>query len=234
MDFVRIQPGSFLMGSGDEKDRARVTLSQPFHMGVTQVTQEQWEVIMGENPSLIKRVNLPVVWVSWDDCQAYARKLDAKVDGAKFSLPTEAQWEYACRAGTSTKYYFGDNAWENDKHVMTKYARTRDTSSAYIQEGCFNEQPVRMLSPNAWGLYDMHGNVSEWCLDYYGDPLKGSLIDPQPPAPSGCGYATRVIRGGSWRDEDGDCCSSYRTGCFKLSDSNVGLRLVCYPAHEKA
>jgi len=180
--------GQFMMGSpADEPNRQNnetqrpVTLSKGFWMLETEVTQGMWMSVMGNNPSSNKGLNFPVTDVSWNDCQEYIKKLnELKVApaGYRFSLPTEAQWEYACRAGTTTAYHFGNRLRriqaniENDKTMA-----------------------VARYPANAWGLYDMHGNVWEWCLDFLGDYPGGTLIDPTGP-PLG---SSRVVRGGGYR-----------------------------------
>jgi formylglycine-generating enzyme required for sulfatase activity len=163
----------------DYATRHEVTLTKPFYLGKFAVTQEQWEGVMGDNPSETKGAKLPVTDVSWDDCQEFIKKLNGITKG-KYRLPTEAEWEYACRAGTSTAYSFGANI------------TPKDANSSESEIG----KPVEVGSykPNAFGLYDMHGNVWEWCEDWYGDYPKGAVIDPKGPATG----EYRVLRGGSF------------------------------------
>lgn len=155
LDLVLIRPGKFMMGSENgernEKPVHEVTISQPFYLGKYEVTQAQWEAVMGSNPSESKGIYLPVECVSWEDCQNFIKKLNSKGVGT-FRLPTEAEWEYACRAGTT-----GDHAGKIDE--MAWYGKMNE----------FRKQPVGMKKANPWGLYDMHGNVFEWCQDWYGD-----------------------------------------------------------------
>ena len=176
---VLIPAGNFMMGEGE--DRHAVTISKPFYLGVTEVTQAQYEAVMGANPSEYKGATTPVECVSWDDAAEFCRKLSEKT-GQTVRLPTEAEWEYACRAGTQTEFSFGA-----DPSALGDYAWHGGNSGYY-------PHPVGRKKPNAWGLYDMHGNVHEWCADWYGEYPKGPVTDPTGPA-SG---TVRVLRGGSW------------------------------------
>jgi eukaryotic-like serine/threonine-protein kinase len=186
LEMVLIPAGKFKMGSpASEKDRSdnetqhEVTLTKPFYMGKYEVTQEQWEAVMGNNPSSRnKGAKLPVTDVSWEDCQEFIKKLNAKTNGG-YRLPTEAEWEYACRAGTSTAYSFGDSLTNND----AKYGEPAGSTKV-----------VGSYKPNAFSLYDMHGNVWEWCEDFKSDYLAGAVIDPKGPATG----TNRVLRGGSF------------------------------------
>jgi formylglycine-generating enzyme required for sulfatase activity len=205
MELVFIRPGSFAMGEGDEK--RQVTLTKPFYMGKYEVTQEQWQAVMGSNPSQNKTARNPVENVSWDDCQQFVAKLK-KLSGLKASLPTEAQWEYACRAGSATKFCFGD-----DESGLAEYA----WYSANYTTG-FTTHPVGAKKPNAWGLYDMHGNVWEWCSDWSGSLPAGAVTDPQGP---GSG-SNRVFRGGNWPYDAASCRAAYRDH----GDPSSGYRLI--------
>ena len=154
MDFCRIPSGSFMMGEKDE--RRRVTIENEYYLGKYPVTQAQWQAVMGENPSRFTGdLNRPVEKVSWNDCQTFIAKLNEAVGEKRYRLPTEAEWEYACRAGTETEYYFGDEESE-----LRHYAW-------YLENSEYTSYPVGQLRPNAWGLYDMLGNVWEWCEDLY-------------------------------------------------------------------
>jgi formylglycine-generating enzyme required for sulfatase activity len=179
LKLVRIPAGKFMMGEGQEQHE--VTLSKPFYMGVTEVTQAQYQAVMGTNPSTFKGATNPVEMVSWDDATEFCKKLSEKTRQA-VRLPTEAEWEYVCRAGTETIFCFG-----NADSALGDYAWYKENSGSATH-------PVGQKKPNAWGLYDMHGNVWEWCADWYGDYPKAAVTDPQGPA-SG---PFRVLRGGSW------------------------------------
>jgi len=225
MDFVLIRPGSFMMGSEKGTDREKpvhqVTLTKPFYTGVYEVTQAQWKAVMGDNPVMDKSISpsavsigddLPVVCVSWDDCQRFLEKLKEKVGaGQTGRLPTEAEWEYACRAGSKTEYCSGD-----DEGRLSDYA----WFGGYTDN---KAHPVGQKKPNAWGLYDMHGNVSEWCADRYGDYSADGATDPQG-APSG---SARVYRGGSSGFPAMLTRSAYRY-MFEPSNgaTDLGFRLV--------
>ena len=165
-----------------------VIITKPYFMGKYEVTQEKWEAVMGNNPSSNKGAKFPVTDVSWDDCQDFIKKLNSMTDGG-YRLPTEAEWEYACRAGTTTKYSYGDNLTENDAN----------TNGGSIKA-------VGSYRPNAFGLYDMHGNVWEWCNDLYGPYPLGSATNPKGPK----GGAERVLRGGAFINFAQESSSSYR------------------------
>jgi formylglycine-generating enzyme required for sulfatase activity len=210
MEFTLIPAGEFMMGSHqspedvvkafglpeifvvylrNEHPQHRVRISKAFYLGKCEVTQEQWKAIMGTNPSFRKGAKLPVETVSWIDCQALINKLNEKFGrpGVKFSLPTEAQWEYACRGGNSTRFSFGD-----DKASLGEYAW-------YGRNSDKKTHPVGRKKPNSWGLYDMHGNVGEWCADWYDE---GYYKQSPPSDPTGPPKGTsRVLRGGSFYDD---------------------------------
>ncbi len=206
-EMVRVPSGKFMMG--EKSDSLQVTLTKPFYMGMFEVTQEQWESVMGNNPSSrTKGAKLPVTNVSWEDCQEFIKKLNTKTNGG-YRLPTEAEWEYACRAGTTTAYSFGDILTKNDANV--------DGFSAKVG-GIYN--------PNAFGLYDMHGNVWEWCGDWYADYSGGAVTDPKGP---GTG-TRRVLRGGSFSNVVSNARSSLR--CIGTPSSRYysgGFRLARTP-----
>ncbi|OFZ78482.1 MAG: hypothetical protein A2583_10830, partial [Bdellovibrionales bacterium RIFOXYD1_FULL_53_11] len=214
MKFVYIAPGTFMMGSPsseagrfNNEDHHKVTITKGFELQTTEVTQAQWEAVMGVNPSNFKGADRPVEKVSWNDAQAFIEKLNAQNDGYRYRLPTEAEWEYAARAGTKTAYSFGDNA-----SLLGEYAWYDGNSG--------NEtHAVASKKPNAWGLYDMHGNVWELVEDYYTASLgTSSVTDPK--GPSSGDY--RVIRGGSW-----DCYARNLRSIIDpgIAGSRLGLRL---------
>ncbi len=193
-----VPAGKFVMGSPDseqgrmpdEGPQHEATISKPFYMGVTEVTQAQYEAVMGTNPSRFTGPTNPVESVSWDDAVLFCRKLSEKT-GKAFRLPTEAEWEYACRAGSKTRFSFGDS-----DSVLGDYAWYGSNSGG-------KTNPVGQKKPNAWGLYDMHGNVYEWCADWYGSYSSGASTDPQGAGSGG----DRVVRGGSW---DYDATANFR------------------------
>jgi formylglycine-generating enzyme required for sulfatase activity len=199
LEMVLVPAGKFKMGSPVSDVRRKtnetqheVTLTKPFYMGKYEVTQEEWQAVMGKNPSIrTKGARLPVTDVSWNDCQEFIKKLNANTKGG-YRLPTEAEWEYACRAGTTTAYSFGDN-------ITPKEANYSDSK-------IFKPVAVGSYQPNAFGLYDMHGNVWEWCEDWYGDYPTGAVIDPKGPAMG----EKRVLRGGSFTDNGSWARASYR------------------------
>ena len=187
-----------------------VTLTKPFYMGKHEVTQEQWEAVMGKNPSTTKGAKLPVTNVSWEDCQEFIKKLNKKTDGG-YRLPTEAEWEFACRAGTRTAYSFGDK-------ITPKDANYRDSKIG---------KPVAVGSykPNAFGLFDMHGNVWEWCEDWHGE-YPFAVTDPKGPATGN----RRVLRGGSFPDLVSGARSSLRLNLTpSIRYNDLGFRLARTP-----
>jgi len=196
---------------GDEAQH-EVTLTQRFGIGKYEVTQKLYETVMGANPSMFKNPNAPVGNVSWQDAMDFCEKLTQKhhEEGTlpldhEYKLPTEAQWEYAARAGTTTRFSFGD-----DETLLGEYAWYSDNTD--------KPKPVGTLKPNNLGLHDMHGNVWEWCLDWYGDYGAGKQVDPEGPETGGL----RVIRGGSWYNNAQYCRSAYRIQ-YQPDDRNHNL-----------
>jgi formylglycine-generating enzyme required for sulfatase activity len=216
MPFVLIPAGEFLMGSADGDDDElpvhTVRISQPFYLGQYAVTQGQWQAVMESNPSRFTGdPNRPVETVSWEDVQDFIRRLHAREGGATYRLPTEAEWEYAARAGSTTAYSFGD-----DPRQLSEYAWYHENAGGQTH-------PVGQLKPNAWGLYDMHGNVWEWVQDWYGSYTAGAAVDPAGPS-SG---SRRVIRGGGWGRGAGHGRSAYRGDVTPgYRGAHLGCRLL--------
>lgn len=222
---VYVEGGTFMMGANDadkvassnERPAHVVTLSD-YWIGETQVTQELWQAIMGENPSNFKREqNLPVECVSWDDCYRFIIKLNEKI-GMNFHLPTEAQWEFAARGGNFGKRkqnrYAGRNF--NIEHIAW-----------YSENSEGKTHPVAQLSPNELGLYDMSGNVWEWCQDRYSLGYYSSSPNRDPKGPSGFGFSSYVCRGGGWLNKGWDCRVSTRNFCeSRKGFPYIGLRLA--------
>ena len=213
MQFVWISPGTFLMGSPkEEKEREpdetqhQVTLTRGFYMGVHLVTQDQWQGVMGDNPSkflgkFLGEKNLPVDNVSWDDCQVFVKKLREK-DKKPYRLPTEAEWEYSCRAGTRTPFYFGETLSTDQVNYDGSFVYGNGIKGVYRKR----TTPVGILPANAWGLFDMHGNLAEWCQDWFEDFQPNHAVDPQGPENG----SDRIARGGSWYFTPATCRSARR------------------------
>lgn len=205
-----IEPGAFLMGSpedeperyDDEGPQHSVTLNRGFWLFDTTCTQALWEAVTGENPSQFKGVDHPVERVSWNDCQAFLRRVNDLLPGLDLGLPSEAQWEYACRAGTTTPFSFGATITPEQVNYDSKYSYVypsmRGEQSLYLRKIVRRKtMPVASLPPNPWGLYEMHGNVREWCQDHWYDDYQNAPIDGS--ARKGRNAdAKRVVRGGSW------------------------------------
>ncbi len=218
MKFKLIPAGSFQMGSREvdrpdnERPRHWVTLTKPFYMGVYEVTQEQYAKVTDLTPSYFKGQNLPVEMVSWEDAQEFCKKLSQLEKNMTYRLPSEAEWEYAARAGTQTAYYWGDG-------FDARYAWCDQNSGGKTQE-------VGTRQPNAWGLFDMSGNVWEWCEDWKAEYPTGEQVDPKGVA-SG---SRRVFRGGSWFIFPQRCRSAFRNYYPPDIRSNrLGFRVVAVP-----
>jgi len=216
----------------DEHPQHTVRITKPFYLGVYEVTQTEYEKVMGKNPSCFSKGGRaadrvsgkdtsrhPVEYVSWEDAVEFCKKLSAK-EGKTYRLPTEAEWEYACRAGTTTLYGFGD-----DPASLGEYAWYRENSGK-------KTHPVGKKKPNDWGLYDMHGNVWEWCQDRYGEDYyaessaESSTDDPPGPEKG----SSRVPRGGSWINVARLCHSAYRYGSPQDNrGSGKGFRVAVGP-----
>ena len=243
MEFVLIPAGSFYMGSpssekgraGDEGPVRRVQITKPFYMGKYEVTQVQWKAVMGATvrqqrtkaapglPLYGVGSDYPIYWVSWDEAIAFCNKL-----GSGFRLPTEAEWEYACRAGSDTRFHYGDDpncsqlgqyAWYEDNSVNAELAWYE-----YEDDRGRTAHHVGRKKPNAWGLYDTHGNLAEWCADWRANSYKNMTnVDPTGPSNG----KSRVIRGGGWHEAPERCRSAVRF--FAPPDHGhafIGFRIV--------
>lgn len=221
MEFVLIPTGEFSMGSSSpesvswdyESPIHKVSIAQSYYISKYEVTQKQWVEIMGNNPSFYKGDNNPVECVSWNDVQEFVSRLNENEGTDKYRLPSEAEWEYACRAGTTSKYYYGNNPMNLDEYAW------------YSDNSASQTHPVGQKKPNAWGLYDMHGNVQElvqdkWHFGYENAPIDGSIWEDG-------NNSDRVYRGGDYFLADGSCrsaCRSYM--CPDCVTTCVGFRLV--------
>jgi len=220
MPFVRVEAGRFRMGEAEadaDPDAGpasvEVALTRPFFLGVTEVTQAQWQAVMKANPSQFTDApDLPVERVSWDDCQEFLARLN-RLGLGTFRLPTEAEWEYACRAGSRTRYIWGDS---DDRAALDAHAWNGENAG-------HRTHPVQQKEPNAWGLHDMYGNVGEWCHDRFGPYPDLPVTDPRGPLIG----AGRVIRGGSYFPAKSDCRSAARDHAEPhVRIAFIGLRLV--------
>ena len=228
MVFAFIPPGSFERGIvSDEEDKVnntmphKVTLTKGFYMQTTEVTQGQWKRIMGKNPSFFKKCgdDCPVEQVSWMEVQQFIKRLNQLEGTRKYRLPTEAEWEYACRAGTQTPFSFGE--------CLTSQAANYNGEHPYFQcaRGIYRKMPISAKNspPNLWGLIGMHGNVWEWCQDWFGNYSPDTAVDPSGP-PSG---SLRVIRGGGWNSYAGACRSGNRSANEPTRRfANLGFRVA--------
>lgn len=216
-NMVWVDGGTFRMGAtseqgseiSDEKPVHSVTLSG-YYIGKTEVTQALWQAVMGSNPSYFEGDDLPVEQVSWDDCQEFIRKLNS-LTGQNFRLPTEAEWEFACRGGNNSRGY---------KYSGSNYI---DNVAWYDGNSGKKTHPVATKSPNELGIYDMSGNVFEWCSDWKGDYSSGAQTNPKGPYDG----SYRVHRGGGWHYDARSCRSSIRLNYYPTNRSfNLGLRLA--------
>nr|WP_246844254.1 bifunctional serine/threonine-protein kinase/formylglycine-generating enzyme family protein [Hydrocoleum sp. CS-953] len=235
LEMIYIPGGNFIMGSPEDKPRKydiespphQVTI-QPFYMSKYPITQNQYQTIMGENPSNFKGGNFPVENVTWHHATEFCQRLCEKT-GKIYKLPSESQWEYACRARTSTPFYFGETITSELANYNSNYIYGKVSKSNYRQE----TTNVGIFPPNAFGLYDMHGNVWEWCLDiwhdnYNGAPNDGSVWE------KGESINQRVIRGGSWNDNPNHCRSAFRfNNYFDNCIINLGFRVLLLPNFQK-
>jgi formylglycine-generating enzyme required for sulfatase activity len=244
--FVLIEGGTFLMGSpaeepergGDETQR-QVTVSD-FYLAISEVTQREYADLMGNNPSEFQGENLPVENVTWFDAALYCNALSARegleavyrIDGETvtwnrdangYRLPTEAEWEYACRAGTTTPFNTGNTITDKQANFYNHYGYNNDSSGRVIGNSRGSTSPVNSFKPNPWGLFDTHGNVGEWCWDWYGEYVAENLTDPEGPATG----TYRVTRGGGWNDFPKHVRSAYRSAAPpRNSVFNIGFRLA--------
>ena len=250
MELKLIPAGRFIMGSAAGEADAdetphEVVLTQHYYLGVHEVTQQQYLQVMGSNPSYFEGPQSPVENVSWEDAVEFCRKLsalsDEQAEGRVYRLPTEAEWEYACRAGAETEFSFGngeqslvDYPWIGDnsgrrpinaKQVFT--ANREKYDALLLSNGCRTHR-VGLKKPNAWGLHDMHGNVWEWCQDWYNENyFGGEVTDPAGPK-SG---SDRVYRGGSWTNFTVHCRSANRRGhSSNYRHYSFGFRVACTPS----
>ncbi|MFH1571167.1 MAG: formylglycine-generating enzyme family protein, partial [Gemmatimonadota bacterium] len=228
MDFVWVEPGTFMMGSpasepgrfDDEGPQHEVTITEGFWLGKVEVTQGQWESAMGASPwagrvSVREDADRPAVYVSWKDVQGLVVRLNTSEGAAAYRLPTEAEWEYACRAGTTTRWSFG-----GDEARIGDYAWFAGNAWA---AGLEYAQPVGVRRPNRWGLYDMHGNVGEWVQDRFGHYSAAAQVDPVGPM----GDSGQVARGGGFDDGPDDVRSAKRhLPMMGTGHPAIGARLV--------
>ncbi|MCE5328229.1 MAG: formylglycine-generating enzyme family protein [Planctomycetaceae bacterium] len=217
-----IPAGNFIMGTAekdcpdDQRPQHKVTITRPFYVGVYEVTQEQWTKVMGTRPQIFKGdAKLPVETVSRNDAMDFCKKV-TDLTKRKVRLLTEAEWEYACRAGSATRFCFGD-----DDRKLKNYAWYQDNGKG-------TSHPVGQKEPNAWGLYDMHGNVLEWCSDWFTDSYANAeAVDPTGPSTEPLINAHRVLRGGCFWDGSLLCRSSYRIfGNPNGRGSQAGFRIA--------
>jgi len=202
-EFVLIPGGTFMMGDAVLHE---VVISKPYYMQTTEVTQGQWKKVMGSNPSMFKACGdeCPMENISWLDAQEFIRRLNQKEGTNKYRLPTEAEWEFACRDGSAVKGELGDYAW-------------------YDANSERKTHPVAGKKPNAWGIYDMQGNVLEWCQDWQDDYPKVKATDPKGP-PSG---QHKILRGGAWLGNPTTLQCTFRSQDYAVVQSNdIGFRLV--------
>jgi formylglycine-generating enzyme required for sulfatase activity len=237
MSFAWIPPGSFLMGSpatepfrDSDETQHPVTLTRGFYLGVHPVTQAEWQAVTGSNPSRFAGDDRPVERVSWNDCQSFLRLLRAR-DGRHYRLPGEAEWEYACRGGTTSPFHFGRSITTDQANFDGNYAYCYyDEAGEYVREaeGNYREEttPVGSFPPNAFGLYDMHGNVWEWVQDVHGLYPDGPVTDPGPHT----GRGRRLVRGGCWFRSPWLARSAERyTQQRGTAEPYIGLRVAFSP-----
>lgn len=226
MEFVKISKGSFMMGSEDgdtdEVPVRQVKIGQDFYLGKYEVTQSEYEKVMGKNPSYFKDCpKCPVEKVSWDDARKFIKKLNEKNEGT-YRLPTEAEWEYACRAGTTTEFVFGHALSSDQANFDGNYPYGSAGKGNYLKK----TTEVGSYQPNNWGLYDMHGNVWEWVEDVHSGDYKGLPTDGSANLTKG-DVSRRVFRGGSWLVSGANLrCASRDRNTPSVSSHSIGFRVV--------
>jgi formylglycine-generating enzyme required for sulfatase activity len=218
MKFAWIPPGEFQMGCDlyeAETPAHKVSITHGFYLAAVPVTQAQWQAVMDSNPSQFKGDDRPVENVSWDDCQTFCQKL-GRLTGKRLRLPTEAEWEYACRAGAATDYYNGDG--EQALGEVGWFINNSDSQT----------HPVGRKTPNAWGLFDMHGNVWQWCEDWYGPYADLGATDPVRLKKDA--ENARIVRGGAWSYDAWGCRAACRFWYAPwLPSPIIGVRLAASP-----
>ena len=216
-DWVDISPGTFIMGSSTGKSALQpphqVNITKSFQILRFEVTQAQWTAIIGDNPSCFPGDDNPVELVSWKKCQSFVALLNENDSTHTYRLPTEAEWEYCCRAGTNTSYSFGNDSDELGDHAW------------YAKNTYKTTQPVGQKVPNPWGLYDMHGNVFEWCQDWYDEEYYKNSPENDPQGPV-FQKSKNSIRGGSWDQHPVSLTSFWRQGHLNGAGNYIGVRIV--------
>lgn len=226
--FRLIKAGSFLMGSPDNEHfrdpmerQHKVSIKREFYMADTTVTQKFWMAVMGSNPSFFKGYNLPVETISWNNIQIFLLNLNNVVTGLKLSLPTESQWEYCCRAGTTTPFFWGETINSKEVNFLDSYSYKNGIKNAWRKKTLDG----LALRCNDWGIYQMHGNVWEWCQDWYDVYPINLVSDPSGPEIG----RHRVLRGGAWINKERYCRSADRGHLDPSTIYNrLGFRLVMY------
>jgi formylglycine-generating enzyme required for sulfatase activity len=230
LEMAAIPGGSFMMGSPENEERRydnespqhQVTVPS-FFMGKYPVTQAQYQAIMGTNPSYFKGSNRPVECVSWDNAVAFCEKL-SQITGKTYRLPSEAEWEYACRAGTTTPFHFGETITTDLANYNGNYTYGQEPKGVYRRE---TTEVGSFGVANNFGLYDMHGNVWEWCQDNWHSNYEGAPIDGSAWLGIEKNTNTRLLRGGSWVNDPDDCRSAFRYTFNLAYDYELGFRVVC-------
>ncbi len=230
--FRWIPPGRFWMGSPEDEfgrydyegPRQRITFTQGFWLAETACTQELWQAVMGENPSRFQdNLQNPVEQVSWGDVKGFVQKMNHHNVGLNCRLPSEAEWEYACRAGTTTPFWFGIELTTDKANYNGNHPYHQNKKGEYRKKTI----PVKSFQPNPWGLYQMHGNVWEWCEDVWHDSHQGADTQGQPRL--GNESQNHVCRGGSWIFNGRDLRAAYRLDAWDIGNDDFGFRLARGP-----